>query len=627
MIKPAVFVSAIAVSAWVNSVHGATEVTEELLVTGAYAPFPELTATSSILDREAIRALNKRTLAELFRTVSGLLVEQQGGPGGLTAVSIRGAESNFTLVLLDGVPVNDPTNTRGGGFDFANLNPAVVERVEIVRGAQSAVYGSDALAGVINIVTLKPARGHSEQLGAEWGEDDFANYFAAARGAGDNWDYSADFSHRDDGEPVPGSTRENDTANLRLGWNPADNHRLQFAYRYLDGERSSYPEQSGGPEYAITDELDNSKYRDEIFSLGWTAQVSTVWQSRLNASRFDHEEDYYSPGISPYVEVPPNAADTDFRRDQLQWVNALGGSGETELLFGADYRDEEGQSEGYLDYFGMQFPTNFELDRSTGGLFATVSSSPVDQLLVQASARYDDPDDFDSETSFSAGVRYNLGGTVSLNANWGEAFKLPSFFALGHPLVGNPELEPETATSWDIGARWQATNGLALGVTAFANDYEDLIDFDSETFRNVNRKNIQTSGVELEVDWAATASISLSGQATWTDIDVKGEDTVLTGRPEWVASLVGSWQIAQAWQTTLDYRYTGEQWAISRHTGMAEASELDAYHRLDWVLRWNLLEHWYIQFSADNLLDEDYETSLGFHAPGRGLRVGIRYGN
>lgn len=627
MMKQFVPLPVLAAMAWANTSLGAPDILEELLVTGTYAPQAELTASLSVLDQDDIQSLNKRSLAEVFSTVPGLLVEQQGGPGGLTAVSIRGAESNFTLVLLDGVPVNDPTNTRGGGFDFANLNPAVVERVEIVRGAQSVVYGSDALAGVINIVTRRPGKGHSEQIGVEWGEDDFANYFAAAQGAGDNWDYSADFSHRDDGEPVPGSTRENDTANLRLGWKPADNYRLQFGYRYLDGERTSYPEQSGGPEYAVTDDLDGGEYRDEVFSFGWTAQFTPHWQSRLSANRFDHQEDYFSPGIAPYVEVPPNAAETDFRRDQLQWVNSLKLNGETVLLLGADYRDEEGESEGYLNYFGMQFPTNYELDRANRGLFATISSTSVDKLLVQASARYDDPDDFDSETSFSAGARYQLSDTVSVNANWGEAYKLPSFFALGHPLVGNPDLAPETASSWDLGALWQASSSIDLGITVFSNDYEDLIDFDSETFRNVNRKNIETSGVELQADWAATDTLAINGQATWTDIDVKGEDTVLTGRPEWVASLIASWQFADEWQTTLDYRYTGEQWAISRHAGTEETSELDAYHRVDWVLHWNPLEHWHLQLSADNLLDEDYETSVGFPASGRSIRLGVRYGN
>jgi outer membrane cobalamin receptor len=121
---------------------------ENMLVTGSYSQRTATTASVSVLESDEIRSLAKRSVADLLKTLPGLLVEEQGGPGGLTAVSIRGGEANFTLVLLDGVPINDPTNTRGGGFDFANLNATLVERIEVVRGTQSAIYGSDAVAGL-----------------------------------------------------------------------------------------------------------------------------------------------------------------------------------------------------------------------------------------------------------------------------------------------------------------------------------------------------------------------------------------------------------------------------------------------------------------------------------------------
>jgi vitamin B12 transporter len=599
---------------------------EHTLVTGTYAPLEELTASISVLEQEQIQLLNKRSLAEVLQTLPGLLVEKQGGPGGLTAVSIRGAESNFTLVLLDGVPVNDPTNTRGGGFDFANLNPALVERVEVVRGAQSAVYGSDALAGVINIITRRPSVGHDVHLGAELGEDDYENYSVGARGATEDWDYSLGYTYRDDGEPVPGSTRESDNANLRLGWNPTQAHRLELAYRYLDGSRTSYPEQGGGPEYAVNDDLDSSDYRDEVYSIAWAAQIDEAWQSLLSADRFSHEEDYVSPGIVPYFEVPPNGADTDFQQDRLRWVNTLAVSGTAEVNLGADYRDEEGSSDGYLEYFGINYPADYDLQRSTTGLFANISASLRDPLLLQATARYDDPDGYDSETTFSLGARYRFSERASLSANWGEGYKLPSFSALGHPLVGNPDLEPETATNWDVGISWELRDNVGLTATGFFNDYENLVDFDSESFRNVNRKNVETSGAEFELAWQANQALSLRGQLTYTDIDVKGEDTVLTGRPEWLASITGQWQIARSWQTALDYRYTGEQWSTTRYRGFEESRELDDFHRLDWVLRWMPVSEWRVQFSADNVLDEDYQTSIGFPAPGRSFRIGLHYG-
>ncbi len=596
-------------------------------MTGTLAPQLALTSSVSVLDARQIKALNKTTLADLLRTLPGLSVEQQGGPGGLTAVSIRGGESNFTLVLVDGVAVNDPTNSRGGGFDFANLNPNMVDRIEVVRGAQSAIYGSDALAGVINIITRRPPAGHHQDVFAEWGEHDYADVGVNALGSAGDFDYTVALAGRDDGEPVPGSTRRTDSANLRLRWQPVPGQELSAGYRYLDGDRTSYPEQGGGPQYAVFDALDNSNYTEDILSLGWGAQLSERWRSTVTGSRFGQDERYHSPGIFPYFEVPPNAADTDFTRDQLQWLNTLHIAPGYEASLGADMRHEDGQSRGYIEYFGEQNPTDFELDRDTRGVFADLSATPLAALLLHGGLRHDDPDGFAGETSAQAGVKYAVGGGVSLAANWGEAYKLPSFFALGHPLVGNPDLQPEQNESLDLGAAWQASDALRLAATWFENDFRDLVDLDIESFRNVNRNSVQTSGVELQADWQPLAALSLRSQATYTDIDVKNADTVLTGRPQWTASVVAQWQIAAHWNTALDYLYSGQQWAASRHTGAQVTEQLDDYHRLDWVLHWQLAPAWQLQWSVDNLLDENYATAVGFYAPRREIRIGVLFSN
>ena len=600
---------------------------EDVLVTGTFAPQLALTSSVSVLDSQQIQALNKTTVADLLKTLPGLLVEKQGGPGGLTAVSIRGGEANFTLVLVDGVAVNDPTNFRGGGFDFANLNPNMVDRIEVVRGAQSAIYGSDALAGVINIITRRPQRGHTQQVSVEGGQDDYSDVGVSALGSVGDFNYTVELASRDDGEPTPGSTRDSDSADLRLGWQPSSSQELSISYRYLDGKRSSYPEQSGGPQYALYDALDNSDYTQDILALGWGAQLTSLWRSTLTADRFKQEENYRSPGISPYFEVPPNGADTDFTRDQVRWINTLQLAPGYEANIGAEYRHEEGKSTGYIEYFGDQLPSDFELDRDTRGVFADLSATPLADLLLHASLRYDDPQAFDSQTSTQAGAKYTVGGGVTLSANWGEAYKLPSFFALGHALVGNPDLQPEQGESWDIGASWEPTNALVLGATWFENDFRDLVDFDDETFRNVNRKSVQTSGVELQADWRPLLALSLRSQATYTDIDVKNENTVLTGRPQWTASLVAQWQIIEHWDTALDYLYSGQQWSASRHTGEQVTEQLDDYHRVDWVLRWQLAKAWQVQLSVDNVLDEQYETAVGFNAPDREFRVGVTFSN
>jgi vitamin B12 transporter len=212
---------------------------EDVLVTGTFSQQSQITSTISVLNSPEIRALNKRTVAGLLKTMPGLLVEEGGGPGGLSVVSIRGAESNFTLVLLDGVPVSDPTNSRGGGYDFANLSTALVERIEVVRGAQSAIYGSDALAGVINIITRRSEEGHTQQVYAEWGEDDYTDLNFNARGIFTELQYAVEIASRDEGEPVAGSTRQFDRANVSLAWQLTDTLGVSALYNHLDGFRGN----------------------------------------------------------------------------------------------------------------------------------------------------------------------------------------------------------------------------------------------------------------------------------------------------------------------------------------------------------------------------------------------------
>ncbi len=225
----------------------ALSATEELIVTGSYSPVTneQLSSSVSVLNKEDLLQLSNHSLIDALRQVPSLWVEEQGGPGGITSIALRGAEANHTLVLLDGVQLNDPTNTRGGAFDLNGINIESIERIEIIRGAQSAVYGSDALAGVIHIITQTPGK-KSTTLNASIGEEGYASTGVAASGALGQVGYAFNLQTTDAGEPVTGSTAKNKEFSGRLNWQQ-ENHALNFSYRYFDGERTSFPEQSGGP--------------------------------------------------------------------------------------------------------------------------------------------------------------------------------------------------------------------------------------------------------------------------------------------------------------------------------------------------------------------------------------------
>lgn len=600
---------------------------EQIIVTGAYNPLAieQVSSSVSVVDREMLVQLNKTNLADVLQSVPGVLIEQQGGPGGLAVASIRGGESNYTVVMIDGVAMNDPGNSRGGAFDLNSINVDSIERIEIVRGPQSAIYGAGALAGVINIISLRPQQGHQQSLSTTIGDEGFQQGGFSALGASDQMDYSLQARVRDSGEPVEGSRAEDSEINLRLGWRPTAAHIFSASFRYFDGERSNYPEQSGGPEFATLSALDYTDYTDESVALGWQFQITDYWKSHVQGTHYQREESFKSPGIAPYGAIPPNGADTDFERQQISWINTVGQQGKLWANIGLENRKEEGDSRGYLD-FGFMVPTDFSLDRSTDSGFIDVNAQLNEKLLLQASVRNDDTDGFSSETSSRIGGRYQLSESLALRSNYGDGYKLPSFFALGHPLVGNANLKPEKVESWDAGIAWQLSNQFTTSIDYFANDYRDPIDFDSELFTNVNREKVKTSGVEWQMQWNSVDNrLGVRGNATYTDIDVKDSVSILTGRPQWRTGAAVHWQLSENLRSSLDYQTVGEQFATSQHTGEATLHELDSYQRLDANLFWSVSESLKMTMSVENLFDNSATTAVGFPAPGLLWRVGLQW--
>jgi len=596
--------------------------TEELIVTGSYSPVTneQLSSSVSVINKEQLQQLSNHSLVDALRQVPSLWVEEQGGPGGITSIALRGAEANHTLVLLDGVELNDPTNTRGGAFDLNSINIESIERIEIIRGAQSSVYGSDALAGVIHIITQTPGK-KSTQLNATLGSDDYSSVGVSTSGSIDKLGYAFSLQGKDAGEPVEGSTAKNTEFTSHLNWQQ-ESHALNFSYRYFDGERTSFPEQSGGPEFAVNRELDTSDYTDQNAALSWTLQVSDFWKSKTNASWYDREENYVSPGIAPYDAVPANGSTTDFTRTSFSWINTLGDQQKLWANIGAETRHEEGNSQGYLD-LGFEFPTDFSLSRRINSGFININAYATEQLLLQASVRRDDAEDIAANTSEQIGVRYSINEKLSWFANWGEGFKLPSFFALGHPLVGNSELKPETVTTADTGIEFTQDN-ISARLSYFEHDYKDLIDFDSESFKNVNRARVETSGVESEVNWQAKENLGLRLHATYTDIDMLSSDNHLLGRPQVTYGTSINYALNEAWSFNAHYLRVDDRFAVSRYTGSDVEEILDAYNRVDASVHWQLNAQTKLGLSLENLADEDYYTDIGFPAAGRSAKLNLQ---
>lgn len=595
---------------------------EEIIVTGSYNPVASEKVSSlvSIINSNELLQLSNNNLLDALRHVPSLWVEEQGGPGGVTSISLRGAEANHTLVLIDGVQMNDPTNTRGGAFDLTSINIESVDRVEIIRGAQSAIYGSDALAGVIHIITKAPGEQRTT-LNLSLGTYDYAVGGITTSGRVGDVGYAIGAQVRDSGDQLEGSSHKNSEFTSRLQW-ANDKHGVQFGYRYFDGSRTSFPEQSGGPEFALLDILDNSDYTDNSASLSWRFTPVSFWSSSVSANWYDRDESTTSPGILPFDAVPPTGADIDFTRTEFNWVNTLGNTSTYWANVGVETRNEKGTSVGYM-YDPSVFPINFGLERDIDSAFLNLNGYVLKSLLLQASVRSDDADGVDTNTSGQFGAKYSFNNDWTLFANWGEAFKLPSFFALGHSLVGNPDLLPETVETWDAGIEFARAHYSAR-MSYFDHRYSNLIDFDSETFKNVNRSRVDTSGVELEVSWQAQDNLHLRAHATYIDIDVVDSESVLLGRPQNKMGISAHYAFNDAWQFNANYMHVDQRFAASRYSGEELKLALDSYDRLDVNIAWQLDQFVQLSLALDNLTDEDYYTDIGFPATGTTAKFNVK---
>jgi len=599
---------------------------EELLVTGTRLAADEalIPATATIIDRAEIEARNDAVVVDLLRDLPGVHVNQPGA-GGVTQVFVRGGEPNFTVFLLDGIKVNDPNNTRGGSFDLATLNLADIERVEIVRGPQSSIYGSDGLAGVVNFITRRGRDVLSATAEVEAGGDDFRRgTFQVGGPAGRKGDFSVQATTRDDGEAVPGSTFEADTVSGRLFLEPASGVTANVYVRYGSSDSTTYPEQSGGPAFAAPGDLQRATADD--FTLGADADwvLDGVWSLQALASHYDRSDEYASPGIAPGDQVPPNGAANELERDYLSLRATARPSGRFVGTVGVDYLRESGRSVGYVDFApDVRVPNDFDLDRDIAGFFAEGRYLPDEHWIFQASIRHDEPDEVGGETTGKVGAVYALAnGTTRLRANWGTGFKLPSFFALGSPLVGDPDLRPEKSTSLDAGITQSLLSGAAeVGVTAFGYDYQDFIDFNPDCFCNVNRQ-VTTRGVEFSGNWSLSAGLSLRAHGTYTRIDVEDSDRELLQRPDWRGGAALRWLPAAGWLLDLDWLYVGQVLDSAIPTGILE---LDAWNRVDLRLSWQATPRLRLALAVDNLLDAGYEEAIGFPAAGVRPRLGVRY--
>ncbi len=606
---------------------------EELVVTGSSTPIAsiELGRALTVLDRTDIENLGVEYAADLFRFVPGVAVSRSGGYGGVTQLRLRGGEGNHVLVLIDGIEVSE---AGGGEFDFSSLLAADIERIEVLRGPQSGLYGSNALSGVIQIQTRRPLPGLSVSGGIEAGDNDTQQASLSVAGGSDRlmgrlsgiyrssaFDLSADNS-------LVGQEQDQDlnrTLSGQLAFLASDALRFdllgRFSNRHTDTDGFDF---SGGPLQGLPVD-DDSATKTEDLTLGLSTTLTLAqgrWVNRLSLEFSDNQTDASGFG-------------SESSRQQVRARSTWNWADEFDQRTTVFVQLEEERYRNTQPSSPTQVP---EQSRDLVGFGVEHRLSIGDQWFFGATARRDNNQQFDDVTTFSADLAWQLASASRLHASIGTGVTNPTFFEqfgfTPGQFKGNPALQPERSTGWDLGLQQGFADGAVMvDLTWFEADLEDeitpffdLTDFLSTTVNR--REDSQRSGLELSVDYAPTGPWQLSAQLTHLDADEPTGPEVR--RPETTASLASSYTFAAGRaRISANLIYNGSQLDTDFRnffvSFVAEQTRLDSYTLLNLNGAYQLNPNIQAYLRIDNVLDDNYQEVLGFAAPGRSVFVGLRF--
>ncbi len=603
---------------------------EVIVVTGARTPVAreKIGGALTIVRGDQLELAGVQYLGDALRGTPGVAVSRTGSFGGSTQIRIRGAEANHVLVLLDGVEI---AAADIGEVDFSSLLAADIDRIEVLRGPQSGLYGSSALAGVVNIITRRGDDGVRLEASGEAGS--FETWQGRLSGsAGDGRSYvsgayayrvSEGFNTSRIGGEKDGD--ENATVYLRGGSALTGRLRVDANARYVDKSSDTDGfDFSGGPNQGLS--IDDESYSDTIdWNLGAAAELGLMdgqWTTILSGSYTDTE-------LEGGELVQTFGNETSRAKIALQSSLTFGGAGALSTLTGFAEHEEE----RYRNTVPFDPSQAAEQERKLDGLGVEYRVELFEQLFLSAAARKDFNDDFDDAATYSLGASWVLGDSgLRLHASAGTGVTNPTFseqfgFVPGQ-FVGNPDLTPEKAEGFDFGLEQTLFDGAAVfDVTFFQSTLEDEI---INVFPSVANDlgESERRGVELSLA-AQVAGLTMTGAYTLTDAEnPDGTDEVR--RPEHTASLdVSRRFMGDRAGLSAGVIYNGEMLDddfrnFFTNGFVAERTVLDAYTLVRVSGEYQVTDGVAVFGRVENLFDEDYEEVISYGTPGRAFFAGLR---
>ncbi len=569
-------------------------------------PLTETGSSVSIISADVIESFGVDYAVDAIATAPGVTINQNGAFGGSAAVRIRGASSEQTLVIIDGVVANDPTSP-GGGFNFARLDVTNIERIEVLKGAQSTLWGTDAIGGVVNIITKRPEEGVAGNVFAQGGSYGSFRGGADLSGATDRYDFrlsgtlhSADGISKAD-EDNGNSEQDEFESNViaaRGALNLPAEGRLEASLLWTDAEAEfdsfSFGDQGNladGDELSATEELTaNLSLNLPLFD-GKFENMFLVGYSDIERNNFSNGQPSFS---------------SEGDRKTFRYQGTVSFNESNRLAFGAEREDSEANGD----------------ETSIDGVFALYEFKPSDVLTVTAGVRRDDHERYGGETTSRLAMAYNPHEQITLSASWGEGFKAPTifqttFFCCG-ATTANADLRPETSEAFDVGLVLRSNGGRAeIGVTYFDQDTTDLIDFSFAIGGYQNISRALSSGFELYGEYQFSDWLEVGLSYAYIDAE-DGFGEKLSRVPEHSGDVTFFVDPEGPWSGNVLIRHNGEE---QDPNGL-----VDSWTRIDVSGRYALSDTVEIYARIENLFDEEYQQILGYGTPDLSGIVGIRLG-
>lgn len=596
-------------------------------------PYYTLASSVSILSSKDILSKQYSTVVDLLREMPGLSIVQQGGPGRIANVMMRGTNSNHTLVILDGAELNDASSPNNA-FDFYALDTYDIDRIEIVRGPQSTLYGSDAVAGVINILTKNGTSVPTYSFIGEGGSNGFYRANLSASGKYGLVDYYFSAIRNGSGGVSASSSKYgnnekdgfvNNGATAKIGFDFSEYGKLKLMYKFtkLDSDLDQNEKFGDDPNftYKTEEQIFNASYILNSFNGAWEKifRGSFIKRSAHALDEFD--------ALHP---ITFSDSYNKAQRVKLDWQNNLRVIDNNLITVGIETENEIANTSYYSE--GMWGPYESVFPKQsirTASVYLQDQINIANSFFASAGLRYDDNEKFGSVTTFRIAPAYYFSETgTKIKFTYGTGFKAPSLSYIFDPFYGNPDLKPEESKGWDLGFDQYLLNGkISFSATYFNIQLENMFGFGPD-FREINIAKASSKGFEFSAASEIIDDLSISTNYTFTETKDEYSGTEdfnkpLIRRPKHHASIFVNYNYENRLNFNTQIRYSGKRDDKEFVDFSSRRVTLPDYLLVNVSASYKLMDYLTLTARVENLFDKYYEEVLFYGTLGRSFYGGV----